>query len=324
MYRAVSLSSLFMIAGAACQGPPTSVAPDDGAAADAGTEQPPGEPDAAPPPPDPVDTFGASLVFDDVHIADFSEGVNAFSLLGMAINPQLEQSIESGAFLMGMSLIDLDDPTGQSDQTLSVGTFGLIDSDDDPTDNFDPAAPEQFTVAAGGALGDLPLLHFTEGTIEDGRLFASRVSIVVLLEPLFAISDAELEGTLVPSADGSYIAELTDGRVRGAISGGPLALIPNPTPDMCGGANMLDVLATGCGFLALQPDADIDGDGLERYQDTDGDGAIDRCIDGDGTMIDGTDCTVNPAMADGYSFVWVVHGVRAHIDGAVAPPPPAP
>ncbi len=310
-----------VLSNTACEGPPRVGPYDPTAAADAAVD-PPDDPDAAPLPPDaaPVDLFGASLVFDDVHIADFSEERNAFSLLGAALNPGMAQSIQDGTFLLGMSFIDLDDPSGQSDQTLSVGTFGLVDSDGDPTNNFDPASPEQFSIAEGGVLGDIPLLHFSEARIEDGRLFASRVTLVVLLEIFFQIEDAELEGTLVPSEDGTHIAELVDGRIRGAISAGPLALIPNPLTDMCGGANMLDVLATGCGFLPLQPDADIDGDGLERYRDTDGDGTIDLCIDGDGTEIVGTDCSVNPGMADGYSFAWVVHGVRAHVGPPIAAP----
>ena len=321
----LTLALVFAVAAAvaACEGPPRIGPADTGGAADASSPDP--DPDAmALPDAAPENLFGASFVFDDVHIADFSEENNAFALLGMGINPGLQQSIQDGTFLLGMSFIDLDDPTGQSDETLSVGTFGLVDSDSDPTDNFDHASPEQFTIAEGGVLGDLPLLHFSEATIEDGRLFASRVSIVVLLEFLFPIEDAEFEGTLVPSEDGTYIAEIIDGRIRGAISGGPLALIPNPTAETCGGATMLDILATGCGFFPLQPDRDIDGDGIERYRDTDGDGSIDLCIDGDGTEIVGTDCATNPAMADGYSFAWVVHGVRANVGAPVPTEPTEP
>ncbi len=308
-----------LLLAVACQGPPTGGPGDIDLGADAAADDP--DPDAAPP--GPVDFFGPSLVFDNIHMAEFGEEQHAFQLLGFALNPGLEQAIADGTFLMGMSLVDLDDPAGQSDAQLSVATFGLLDSDTDPTDNFDPADPEQFTIAEGGTLGDIPTIDFTEATIEDGEMFASRVGIVVLLEAIFPIADAEFEGTLIASDDGEYVAELVDGRIRGAISGGPLALIPNPVGDMCPGGTMLDMIATGCGFLPqmLQPDTDIDGDGLETYHDTDGDGTIDRCIDGDGTVIEGTSCTTDFRMADGYSFAWVLHGVRAHIDQTVPPPP---
>jgi len=310
-----------LLLAVACQGPPAGGPGDIALGADAAPDNPLADPDAAPP--DPVDYFGPSLVFDDVHMAGFDEEANAFQLLGFAINPGLETAIADGTFLLGMSLIDLDDPSGQSDGQLQVATFGLVDTDTNPDNNFDPENPEQFTVAQGGTLGDIPTINFTEAAIEDGEMFASRVGIVVLLELIFAIADAEFEGTFIPSEDGEYIAKLVDGRIRGAISGGPLALIPNPAPDSCPGGTVLDMIVGGCGFLPLllQPDTDIDGDGLEKYADTDDDGVIDRCTDGDGTVIEGTTCTTDFRMADGYSFAWVLHGVRAHIDQAVVVPP---
>ncbi len=315
------IAVIALLLAVACDGPPAGGPGDIDLGADAAPDNPDPPPDAAPP--DPVDFFGPSLVFDEIRMADFTEEQHAFQLLGFAINPGLETAIADGTFLMGMSLVDLDDPSGQSDGQLSVATFGLVDSDQDPDDNFDPADPEQFTIAEGGTLGDIPTIDFTEATIDDGKMFASRVGIVVLLEVIFPIADAEFEGTLIASDDGEYITELVDGRIRGAISGGPLALVPNPVGDACPGGTMLDMIATGCGFLPLllQPDTDIDGDGLEKYYDTDGDGAIDQCVDGDGTIIEGTDCTTDFRMADGYSFVWVLHGVRAHIDQTVVVPP---
>ena len=70
----------------------------------------------------------------------------------------------------------------------------------------------------------------------------------------------------------------------------------------------LDLLVFGVlelGHLEpLQPDVDLDGDGLERFEDTnpdDGVAAIDRCIDGDGAEILGADCVTDPRIQDGYS-----------------------
>jgi hypothetical protein len=86
---------------------------------------------------------------------------------------------------------------------------------------------------------------------------------------------------------------------------------------------MLDVMVGGCGFpVTLQPDVDLDDDGLEQFFDTGGggdagtakDGIIDRCVDGDGTEILGEDCARDARIKDGYLLILVVEGVRAYIE----------
>ncbi|MCB9597564.1 MAG: hypothetical protein H6719_32900 [Sandaracinaceae bacterium] len=61
---------------------------------------------------------------------------------------------------------------------------------------------------------------------------------------------------------------------------------------------MLDVAVAA----GVQPDVDSDGDGRERFLDTDGDGLVDRCVDGDRTAMDGRACTADPRFADGYDI----------------------
>ncbi len=53
----------------------------------------------------------------------------------------------------------------------------------------------------------------------------------------------------------------------------------------------------------LDPDVDLDGDGLERFE-TDAAGHIERCIDGDLTFIPGRDCHQDDRIADGFSMVF--------------------
>src|SRR5262245_48941084 len=65
-------------------------------------------------------TLGPSLVVDDMHIASFKEDKNAFSLLGMLLNPQLKMGIDNGTMLMGLEMRDLNDPSGQSDPALEI------------------------------------------------------------------------------------------------------------------------------------------------------------------------------------------------------------
>jgi hypothetical protein len=80
-------------------------------------------------------------------------------------------------------------------------------------------------------------------------------------------------------------------------------------------ADALDVLALGCrspSNAGLQPTRDVDGDGLETFQDTcpelarsgmtDVPGLIQCCTDGDGTVTLGLDCGAATAFQDGYRF----------------------
>ncbi len=287
---------------------------------------PPADPDAAPevdalvpPPPDAAvpdafagATLGPSLVFDDIHIAGFLEDAHAFSLLGQVLNPQLEMSVQNGTLLLGIELRDLADPSGGTDEDLTVGLYFLGDSDGDPTDNFDADDPELFLLGPGSIIMGEPALHFTTANIADRNLHAEGVDALDLLGGLLPISNVMIDGDL--NAGGEETPRfLEDGRLRGVVGMALLSFVPNLLSGMCEGQSLLDVLATGCGLFPLQPDSDVDGDGLERLYDDDGDGSIDRCVDGDGTEILGTDCPTNPAMADGYELIFVIHGVRALI-----------
>ncbi|MCA9610467.1 MAG: hypothetical protein KC619_32950 [Myxococcales bacterium] len=63
--------------------------------------------------------------------------------------------------------------------------------------------------------------------------------------------------------------------------------------------------------LGVQPDVDEDGDGRERFEDTDGDGFVDRCVDGDGTTSTGIGCADDPRFADGYDLTLLFRLERA-------------
>jgi hypothetical protein len=131
-----------------------------------------------------------------------------------------------------------------------------------------------------------------------------------------------IDGTLMASAKGDSVRTLENGRLTGAVRASLLSAVPNITMGTCDGGTLLDVIATGCGIFPLQPEVDLDGDGLEKFYDESGadsdagptgDGMIDRCVDGDGTEILGTDCPSDPRIADAYRLVFAIHGVRALI-----------
>ena len=68
------------------------------------------------------------------------------------------------------------------------------------------------------------------------------------------------------------------------------------------------------GMPGLNPDVDLDGDGLERLL-VDDSGYLVSCIDGDLTVIEGRDCWQDEGMADGFSFVMGAVAVPAHLIG---------
>lgn len=302
-----------LLLAASCSGPPSGLALDAPVLLDAAAV-----PDAA------IDaepaTLGPALVFDDLHIASITEDAHAFSVLGAALNAQLQSAVQAGQLLLGIELRGLDDPSGQADGELTVGLYWLTDSDGDAADNFDPDLPEIFRPL--GLVGGEPVMHFTTASIAGGQLAAEGADELVL--PLgglqFPIRQLSLSGRLRPTDDDLAVHRLDDGRLRGAVPASLLYLAPNITSGTCPGSTMLDVLIGGCGYpLSLQPDVDLDGDGLERFYDqagggdagTTGDGRVDRCVDGDGTEVLGESCPSGAGFADGYRLIFVVTGVRA-------------
>jgi hypothetical protein len=317
MKRALSLALLIALATPAC-GKIELVYPLE--TRDAG---PDAEPDAEPPPEAGPPMLGPSLAIDDLHIATLKEAFHAFALLGGLVNEQIKMSIQNGTLLVGLELRDLDDPSGQNDEAMTVAMIGLSDADGDASDNFDPNAPETFSPAplSFGMEGN-PNVIFSQASIKDGLLHAESVGILMTPGLPFPFANPVLEGTLVASADGDSIQTLENGRLTGAVPASLLGIVPNITMGTCEGQTLLDVIATGCGIFTLQPEVDLDGDGLEKLFDKEGvdengnpakDGHIDTCLDGDGTEILGPDCASDPRIADAYRLVFALHGVRAFV-----------
>lgn len=281
------------------------------------------DPTPEPPAPPPL-AFGPAVVVDDLHVAGLFEEANAFSLLGLLIDPLIAEQIAAGTLTLGLEFRGVEDKALRDDDAMSVGWYTLVDDDADPADNFVAGAPETFSVAPLSLTEDgAPALEFVDGTLAGGHVFAAGLGALdgaTLGVPL-PVSDLELEGDLVVSS--GALQSLEEGRLRGAVAVSLLALSPNLLYGTCPGATLLDVFVTGCGFFGQQPDSDRDGDGLEKLYDDDDDGTIDRCVDGDGTEILGTYCAQDPAIADGYTLVLVVHGVGATLappaEGATTP-----
>lgn len=117
----------------------------------------------------------------------------------------------------------------------------------------------------------------------------------------------------------SFTGTLPNLRLCGALTATSWHRLPNLLPGT-DGATLLDLFVFGTQLVSYrlnptQPDIDVDGDGFEIFRDTDNDHRIDLCIDGDGTQIIGTDCPLDPRIADAYSEAFDLEIVPAKLAG---------
>ncbi len=154
-----------------------------------------------------------------------------------------------------------------------------------------------------------PLIKFDSGTLMGGTIkagpsvFTVKVPLVQDVEVELRIDAANVTGTL-RSMDGQVYVDdvllggVLDARTLGRIKGFEVSAIMLTKDD-----TLLDLVFAG--FLAqtrfltlpkdkdghLQPDIDVDGDGLESFWDSTPDDMpyrVDRCKDGDGTVVEST------------------------------------
>lgn len=148
----------------------------------------------------------------------------------------------------------------------------------------------------------------------DGKLIETE--LVPGFSVSLTLSRARFAASFTAAADHKFDATLC-----GAISlrqlagmqvidvGGELMVLP-ASSEVASVAGDLLRRVDGAG-VPLQPDVDLDGDGLETYQ-FDGAGGI-SCRDEDGQRIDGAHCLVDPAMADGFSVCFEATALRAQL-----------
>ncbi|MCS6800118.1 MAG: DUF4215 domain-containing protein [Myxococcota bacterium] len=252
-------------------------------------------------------------------------------------------AIRDGDVIILLSMLDLDDPAGVEDASLTVAWMQGEDADSDPRNNL--GGMGQFRVSRGAfdergvpatAFASRLAMRRLQGGPED-------VVIPVMFIPL-DVRQSRLSATT--RAMGGQLAGLDDGMLCGAVPVSLFALLPNPL-DMFGmgmsdppcadpsvPANMADVLVGGAEVFGIRiggvgPDVDLDRDGLETFEVARGMGCqavITACIDGDGTRVEGRECVADPRFEDGYSTALPFTAVSARIvgvaGGMMEPPRP--
>ncbi len=262
--------------------------------------------------------------------------------LGPVLNDVIRQGLLGGEGRTLVELAGLTTPYGGDDDSMTIKVYEAVDADDPriPANDFAPLPGQseccQFKIAAQ-SLSDFPpqARARAPARVERGRLRSMAplpLRITLNIGPILN-SQLRVERTLVSARVPSILDIIDDGLFGGAVSATSLAQMDNPAcprdiedcPNPEVPSSLLDLVRR---IATPQPDVDLDGDGLECLLDTDGDGRIDRCCDGEEDAcgrctwvvppIDPAhpeSCALHPKIADGYSVAFAFTAVRAEIVG---------
>ncbi len=191
-----------------------------------------------------------------------------------------------------------------------------LDVDDplDTSDDFSGSEPFYADLDAIDGCGE-PKFAFEDIVIDHGVCTgtSSGLPFPLSADSSLVAKGVSGEGTIEPGGTGisltfcAYVLIADIGR--------------EPGPEEAGGLTLLEVFLAGGAALGfpmlpgLDPDVDIDGDGLERFE-LDSDGRIVACIDDD-TRVEGRDCWQSVSMADGFSLVLRFSAVPAVFAGRI-------
>lgn len=271
---------------------------------------------------------------------------NAFGrALGTAVgivNSFITSPISNGQILLQLSFLNLTDPRGQNLPDTRVGWLLGSDADGMVQNNGQPGNPQLVQRGSLNPMTLLPQASFQsramggmiDGGPEDIELNFGATGMGAVR---FRVQRSRLSGTVV--ANDTRIVEFRNGTLCGAIPARDLSRIRNPAGMIPGGgggagnSTLLEAIVGGQRILILnigpqQPDVDLDGDGLERFEATMGGlgspPSITACFDGDGTRIPGRECVNDPRMNDGFTSAFTVGGpwitLRGVSGGGAVPP----
>ena len=250
--------------------------------------------------------------------------------VGTALNAQvrayLSQAItgDLGTQARVVSLLEFDgaDPTFASPSLIHALVGVDLESPPVPGDYF--SGSELFHITRDQLDSNGRPIWTLNGSAPGGNLSATALSFGLIVPYngvstgffINEVSTPRLSGTLTLGLDGPSALTF---RICGGWTARSLLNLPNQS-GLGTSSTLLDVLVVGLDAFGYhvtptQPDLDVDGDGLERLLDTDGDSNIDLCIDGSGTQILGHDCARDPRIADAYSQAIDCDAVRGVLAG---------
>lgn len=333
--------------------------PDEGGGREIDLQEVPDEIDGWDDPPG----SGAAFIVDSIAIAQEDRGFdldascteegcvdNFLWRLGDLGNDQIRQGLLGGESLLLLELAGLDEgPFRGRDESVTVKIYGARDADDPffPANNF--SVPEGQSTCCEFRINPKSLTGFPRvararapAEIERGKI---RSLLPVPIEFTITVGqpphpEIRLEQVRVSGRVTSDLTKFNDGLLGGAVPVNTLAQTENPycktvsprCPIQFTDSTLIDLVST---LLGPRPDIDLDADGVECIIDTDGDGSVDVCCDGDPSgvsscpvngrcnrevlpLVAGRDpwqCALNPDIADGYSVGFTFTAVQATIVG---------
>jgi hypothetical protein len=276
---------------------------------------------------------------------------NVLWQLGELGNDQIRQGLLGGESLLLIELAGLDVPYDGDDRSLTVKIYGARDADDPffPANNFKVPPGHQtcceFLINPQSITTDIPAKARARAPakLERGRLASLQPVPIQFTLTVGAPPHPEirLERVLISGRVPSSLREFSEGLLGGAVPIQTLAQTENPycktVSPRCTvqftDSTLIDLVAT---LLRPEPDIDLDvpPDGIECVIDTDGDGRIDRCCDGNGAAAchngvecgnpppisperagEPSSCALSSQMADGYSVAITFTAVGAKVVG---------
>ncbi|MCU1280730.1 MAG: hypothetical protein JWM53_4276 [bacterium] len=230
---------------------------------------------------------------------------NQLGSLASFANPKWQAAITMGWAVYLLDARDLAGPPLVEGSTLNLSFFVGTDADTDPSNNLGGAGTfyvpsEQFDVNCMTTAGfDNPIVH-------NGEIDAKKPTLNIVAEGVGNLKfvDVVFHGTM--NSDYSSVS--------GSVGDVGTACALSLSPSGINSSSLLDVIV---GSFALQPDIDLDGNGLDGFG-VDANG-ISSCITGDGVTIMGHDCPCDPRIHDGYSAAMDFTSAPATILGLTAP-----
>lgn len=275
---------------------------------------------AAAPPPDMADTAGCHPPFGrDYIVSSFTERPygdgfdldgdgkpdNALGALAGFANPRWNDAITKGYAMYLLDVRDLPGPPAPDGATPAISFFIGVDGDNNGTDNLTGSGQfyvpaEQFDVNCQTTAG------FDHPMVQGGVITADKAMVSVVAQGVGSLAFVNVK--LVAKMNDDYSS------FSGTLAAVSTACALSLSPSGVGTNSLLDVVA---GSFQLQPDMDLNGDGLDTIT-IDSTGIV-SCTSGSGVVIQGHDCPCDPRIHDGYSSAMDFTTVPAQILGLTAP-----